>query len=86
MRPRKTPSSTFVYELSGGNEDNSLFVEQATMGDVPVLISVWEPTEDERAVLAGGGTVELMVWGRSHPPVAMGVGPSISQRKENAGG
>lgn len=85
MIQRKTPSSNKVFELAGGNEDNFLFVEaHLDQNDRPVITSVWEPDEEERALLAAGGTVELHVWGTGTPPVALSVGPSMSERKGNA--
>lgn len=83
MRQRKTPTTNHVFELPGGNEDNSLFVEVAedTVGN-PIHISVWEPDEEERKLLAMGATIELVVWGLGTPPVAMRLGPSMEQRKD----
>lgn len=85
MRQRKTPTSNTVLALPGGNEDNDLFCEahQDTDGN-PVLTSVWELDDLERRQLALGGTIELHVWGRGHPPVAVSVGPSMDTRKEDA--
>lgn len=85
VRPKKTPSTNHVFELPGGNEDNSLFVEAHLdeQGE-PVMTSVWELTERERAMVAEGGTIELHVWGRGTPPIAMSVGPSLAERKEKA--
>lgn len=82
MQPRKTPTSNHVFELPGGNEDNYLYVE-AQLDELgnPLVVSVWEPTDEERAALAAGGTVELCVWGTGTPPVLITVGPSMSERK-----
>ena len=74
-----------MFALAGGNEDNFLFVEAHLDEDGhPVMTSVWELDDDERQRAAEGGTIELHVWGRGTPPVAMSVGPSMEQRKENA--
>ncbi len=68
MQPRRTHRSTNVYELEGGNEDNSLWVHiDQTAGTVS---SVWELTDDERTAIADGFNVQLTVWG-GQPPVAM---------------
>jgi hypothetical protein len=69
-----------VFELPGGNEDNSLFVEVAQdSAGTPCSTSTWELTEEERQQIAEGGTVELCVWGLGHPPVALAVGPSMAR-------
>lgn len=72
MKPRRTHSSNKVFALDGGNEDNDLWVEQAvTEEGSPVLVSVWEPSPNERQRIADGENVALVVWGTSHPPVLM---------------
>ena len=38
-------------------------------GDLPVMVSAWEPTPAELAVLNAGGKVYLSVVGTGHPPV-----------------
>lgn len=72
MKPRRIRSSNVCLSLPGGNEDNDLWVEVArdTEG-APVFMSTWEPSEAERRLLAEGGTVSLVVWGKAHPPVAI---------------
>lgn len=83
MKPRRTPTSTVVFRLAGGNEDNDLWVERTHHSETfdPLLISTWEPTDEERAAIAAGGTIELIVWGAGHPPVALSVGPSMEERQ-----
>lgn len=77
------PTSTGVYTLPGGNEDNDLWVEQGIDEETgtPIHTSVWDLDDDERATIAAGGTLELIVWGQGHPAVAMTVGPSIEERR-----
>lgn len=82
MRSRKTPSSNFVYSLEGGTEDNDLHCHRTTVGnyysgdpqhpDTLVIVSVWEPSQEERALIAGGANVELAIVGRQ-PPVSLNV-------------
>jgi hypothetical protein len=85
VKHRKTPTSVHVFELAGGNEDNSLFVEpQLDERGNPVWVSVWEPDEQERGLLAEGATIELFAWGLHHQPVAVAVGASMQQRREEA--
>lgn len=40
-------------------------------GDVPCMISCWEPTPAELAALNAGGKVYLRVVGTGHPPVML---------------
>lgn len=77
MKPRRTPTSTTVLRLVGGNEDNDLWVEQRG----PLIVSVWELTDAERTAIAAGATIELMVWGRGMPPVSLGIGESMAGRR-----
>lgn len=70
-----------MYRLEGGNEDNDLWVERDRVDGQPLIVSVWDLTDDERAAIAAGGTIELTVWGTGHPPVALGVGPSLEERR-----
>lgn len=81
MRPRKTPTSTNVFVLPGGNEDNDLWVEKTEIDGQPVILSVWDLDDEERAAVAAGGTIELATWGIGHPPVSLAVGPSLEERK-----
>lgn len=39
----------------------------------PMVMSVWEPTPEERLILSTGGVVVLHVVGRTHPPLTLGV-------------
>lgn len=74
MRPRRTPSSTTVFRLIGGTEDNDLWVRQDHSSDgSPVIASVWEFTDQERELIAQGWNLQLEVWGTGHPPVSMQV-------------
>ncbi|HWE81435.1 MAG TPA: hypothetical protein VG265_07280 [Gaiellaceae bacterium] len=79
MKPRRTPTSTTVFELSGGNEDNSLWARVDS--SVPEIETVWELSETERCAIAGGATIELRILGTGHPPVHLGVGPSMEERR-----
>lgn len=74
LRPRRTWLSNTVWGLPGGNEDNDLwvYIDQHSDGH-PLIRSTWVPTDEERARIAAGENVELIVWGMGHPPVAMEV-------------
>lgn len=84
MKPRRTWFSEKVLRLEGGTEDNDLWYRiqpDATGGPHdghPVVVTVWEPSEEERKRIAGGENVMLMVWGLkgpsgeiTQPPVAV---------------
>ena len=73
MRPRRTLTSTHVFELAGGNEDNSLWLTavEGGPGEGTQLVSVWELTAAEREAIAAGANIELRVWGTGHPPVLL---------------
>jgi hypothetical protein len=73
VKPRRTPSSNFVFRLPGGTEDSDLWCEQLEENGKPIVRSVWEPSKKERAAIAAGDNIELMVWGEGTPPVMLGV-------------
>lgn len=75
MKPRRTPSSNTVFSLPGGTEDNDLWVRRDVLAGEPVICSVWVPTDEERAAIAGGANIELIVWGEGTPPVALRTTP-----------
>lgn len=43
-------------------------------GDVPCMVSAWEPTQAELSALNAGAKVHLRVVGSGHPPVFVSVG------------
>jgi len=72
------PASNAVFRLEGGNEDNDLWCERFVSEDGSVaLLSTWDLSEEERAAIATGGTIELAVYGEGHPPVSLVVGASL---------
>lgn len=40
---------------------------------IPAVVSYWKPTENELAILAGGGSIALWVIGSTMPPVMLAV-------------
>jgi hypothetical protein len=86
MKPRRTHESTSVYRLPGGTEDNDLWVTaDVDDGGHPVVCSTWVPTDEERALLAAGENVELVIWGTAVPPLAMRTtAVSLGRRPEDA--
>lgn len=41
----------------------------------PAVVSYWKPSENELAILAGGGSIALWVVGATMPPVMLVVDP-----------
>lgn len=78
MRPRRTPTTTVVFSLEGGNEDSDLWVRPVVETDRMGLAdryleSVWSLEPVERQAIADGANVLLRVWGAGMPPVAIEV-------------
>jgi hypothetical protein len=72
MKPRRTVFSNMVFRLVGGNEDSDLWTRRDVDGDGdPVLCSTWVPTDDERSQIAQGHNIEVIIWGESHPAMAV---------------
>lgn len=44
-----------------------------------VITSAWKPSAEELVHLNAGGAVALVVYGTTHPPVAIGVFPALLQ-------
>ena len=70
MRPVRTPASTNIYTLPGGNEDHYLYVQEGARGEIH---SDWDLTMEERLLLAGGGRVRLTIVGSLVPPVFLSI-------------
>lgn len=86
MRPVRTASSNFVW--TGPTADvGDLHTKIEAGPDYPITTSVWEPTPDERAAIAGGANIALRVLG-IHPPVDLfitseqGVGEDAPEFRE----
>ena len=70
MKPRRTVESQSVLRLPGGNEDNDLWFDlKEAEGGGHVICSTWEPSDEERAAIAAGENIELIVFSTAHPPV-----------------
>jgi hypothetical protein len=48
------------------------------------MLSRWEPTPDELEILNAGGSVELSIVGRAHPPVSLIAIPAPTAEDEIA--
>ena len=72
MKARRTHHTDKVFRLPGGNEDNDLWTyEMKDDHGVPIVCSVWVPTEEERKAIAAGENIRLCVWGGGQPPVVL---------------
>lgn len=77
MRPRRTPTTPMVYRHPEGNEDNDMWCQRLEPG---MIRSVWEPTDAERAEIAAGANLEMIIYSEPIPPVSLGVTPEQAGR------
>lgn len=73
LRPRRFHSANKVFSLPGGTEDNDLWVrlhkiDDEIIGECLAMTSVFEITDEDRALIAGGANVALTLLG-TQPPV-----------------
>jgi hypothetical protein len=77
MRATQHPSNNDVLRAPPGvpiEECAPLAITRAQYPDgSPVVQSFWQPSEAERAAIAAGKPVLFQCWGRTHPPVYIGV-------------
>lgn len=71
MRPRRTIHTDRVFVLPGGTDDSDLWTYLVVTDNGPAIASVWVPTDAERAAIAAGENVRLIVFGTGMPPVAL---------------
>lgn len=71
MKPRRTVFTDRVFALPGGTDDNDLWTYVAATDNGPAIASVWVPTDEERAAIAAGENIRLIVFGTGMPPVAL---------------
>jgi hypothetical protein len=71
MRPRRTINTDRVFTLPGGTEDSDLWTYMVATDSGPAIASVWVPTDDERAAIAAGENIRLIVFGTRLPPVML---------------
>lgn len=68
MRPVRTEQSNFTY-----------LGPTPAVADLPCrreagrVYSVWQPTDEEREMIANGAQIELGVTGEPHPPVSFAI-------------
>lgn len=77
MEPVKTEKSNLVYKGYGDVVDlpcERVEAESATLYGHKGILSVWEPTPDEREAIAQGANIKLGIWGMEPiPPVSVEV-------------
>lgn len=74
MKPIRTPTTTTVFKLPGGTDENDLPAEIVIDQDGRlVLETAWQPTAAELEAIVNGAPVTLRVWGEQHPPVSVTV-------------
>ncbi|MDR7101485.1 hypothetical protein J2X37_000635 [Croceicoccus sp. BE223] len=73
MIPKRHPKTTrYLGAPKGWNaETDGPCGHLSICDDRGMMLSRWEPTPDELAVLNAGGAVELAVVGHAHPPVSL---------------
>lgn len=49
--------------------------EDTQTGTTPTMVSAWEPTPEEAAHIAAGGTIYVRIMGTRHPPIMIWAEP-----------
>lgn len=57
------------------NQVSTLYIQRGAVDGYETCVSFWQPTEAELATLLAGGSVQLLVLGRTHPPLGLTVHP-----------
>lgn len=52
---------------------DALAITRTECDGIPAVVSYWKPSENELAILAGGGSIALWVIGSTMPPVMLAV-------------
>lgn len=74
MKPIESARTNFTYLAPAGMRDcDPMPCTRESDGRV---VSVWEPTREERAAIAAGSNIELHVWQQPPPPVGMALSPA----------
>ena len=61
--------------LQPGRPGEALPITRTLCDGLPAVVSYWKPTENELAILAGGGSIALWVVGATMPPIMLAVDP-----------
>lgn len=77
MRPTQHPSNNDVLGAPPGiaiEECKALPITRVQYSNgMPAVWSFWQPSEAEKAAIAAGAPVRFSCWGKTHPPVHIGV-------------
>lgn len=73
MTPVKHRLATHRFHGPPGSGIAPLYVEARVENAEPMLVSYWQPTEEEIANILAGGVVALSILGGGQPPVRIGV-------------
>lgn len=78
MTPRQHPSNNAVLGSPPGvttEQCQALPITRVVYepGGMQAVVSYWQPSAEQLRLLNEGKAVWLSVWGRTHPPVALGV-------------
>lgn len=77
MRPTQHPSNNDVLRSPPGmtvEECRPLAITRVKYGDgTPAVWSFWQPTDAERAAIAGGAAIRFEAIGHTHPPILLSV-------------
>lgn len=84
MRPMQHPSNNCVLEAPQGwdqksTECSSLPVTVTEVNGLPCVFSYWTLEEKDIELIKAGGSIALVIVGRSMPPVSIGVTPTPQQ-------
>jgi hypothetical protein len=83
MESRKTNSCNFIWKLPGGDERNNLHgYHGADDRGNKVCVGVFIPTPEERAQIAAGGNIGVVIWGETVPPMGVIVDEGQEVEKE----
>lgn len=76
MRPIRTPSLDGVYRGNDRDVEDLPFrreIVTTDRGPIVRIVSIWEPSEEEREAIANGANIELGVFYEPIPPFSVAV-------------
>lgn len=77
MIPGSNPYKTRILGAPDSEPNcHALEITDAHQNGMPVMVSAWEPTDEEIEAIKNGERVWLIIYGRSHPMVSITAGES----------
>jgi hypothetical protein len=74
MEPVQTDFTNCIFKLPGGGPETDLPVEKnIDVEGRDVLISTWELSDEDLKQLQEVRKLDLIIWGKGHPPVALAI-------------